>query len=313
VPTPSAAVETFVVAAHEGGLRLDRFLVARIPRWSRRQSHAAIAAGAVLVNRRRGRKGDMVRPGDVVDARLGDFIGDLVGQSDVPLAILYEDDALVVVDKPAGVPAVALRPGDRGTIANALIARYPELAGVGRPFEAGLVHRLDTPTSGVLAAARSQSDWQGLRAQFSARRVGKLYVAAVGGAVTQSGAISIPIGHRPGDPRTMVVAAESSHPGRARQAITRYRPVQRWGDGTLLAVTIPTGVRHQIRVHLASIGHPVLGDPLYADQTSANAAPRLMLHAARLTFVHPRTGNRLRVRSPLPDDVRSALRQLTER
>lgn len=252
----------------------------------------------------------MLRRGDVIDARLSDFIGELVGQSDLALPILYEDEALVMVDKPAGVPAVALRPGDRGTVANALIGRYPELSGIGRPFEAGLVHRLDTPTSGVLGAARTADDWQRLRAQFSARQVGKLYVAAVRGVIAQPGAITTPIAHRPDDTRAMVACNAGAHPGGGRRAITRYRALQRWHESTLVAVTIQTGVRHQIRVHLASIGHPVLGDALYGDQASATAAPRLMLHAARLTLTHPRTGNRFAVRSPLPDDFRAALQQL---
>lgn len=298
-----------MVAEAEAGLRLDRFLVVRIPGWSRRQSHAAIAAGAVLVNRRRGRKGDMVQPGDVIAARLGQFVGELAGQRDLPLSVLYEDEALVIVDKPAGMPTVALRPGDRGTVANALLARYPELAQVGRLFEAGLVHRLDTPTSGVLAAARTIADWQRLRAQFNARQVGKLYMAAVAGAVPHAGVITTPIAPRPGDPRKMV-ACTASAPSAARPATTRYRVLQRWRAGTLLAVVIPTGVRHQIRAHLASIGHPVLGDALYGDESSASAATRLMLHAARLSLIHPRTGNRLAVRSPLPDDFRGALSQL---
>jgi len=299
-----------VVGEAEDGLRLDRFLVIRIPGWSRRHSHAAIAAGAVMVNRRRGRKGDMLRRGDVIDARLSEFIGELVGESNLALPILYEDEAVVMVDKPAGMPAVALRPGDRGTVANALVGRYPELAGIGRPFEAGLVHRLDTPTSGVLGAARTADDWQRLRAQFSARQVGKLYVAAVRGSVAQPGAITTPIAHRPDDDRAMIACSAGVRPGGARRAITRYRALQRSHESTLVAVTIATGVRHQIRVHLASIGHPVLGDTLYGDQASATAAPRLMLHAARLALTHPRTGNRFAVRSPLPDDFRAALHQL---
>jgi len=300
-----------VVGEAEDGLRLDRFLVIRIPGWSRRHSHAAIAAGAVLVNRRRGRKGDMLRRGDVIDARLSEFIGELVGESDLALPILYEDEAVVMVDKPAGMPAVALRPGDRGTVANALVGRYPELSGVGRQLEAGLVHRLDTATSGVLAAARTAADWQRLRAQFSARRVGKLYIAAVGGTVTRSGTVSTSIAPRPGDARVMVACTTSAQPADARPALTRYPPLRHWRTGTLLGVTISTGVRHQIRVHLAAIGHPILGDARYGDHVFGAAAPRLMLHAARLTLVHPRTGTRLTVRSALPRDFRDALRQLT--
>jgi ribosomal protein L14 len=149
VPTPSAAAETSW-SAKPGRLRLDRFLVIRIPGWSRRHSHAAIAAGAVLVNRRRGRKGDMLRRGDVIDARLIRVHRRAGRRADLALPILYEDEAVVMVDKPAGMPAVALRPGDRGTVANALIGRCRSWRASGA-HRSGLVHRLDTPTSGVLA------------------------------------------------------------------------------------------------------------------------------------------------------------------
>jgi len=313
VPTPPRDAETFVVGDGDG-VRLDQFLVRHLPGCSRRQARLAIGAGAVLVNGRRGRKGQALRPGDVVHADRAAWAGVLAAQPDLAVAVLYEDETVVAVDKPAGMPAIALRAGDRGTVANYLLGRYPELRGVGgTAFEAGLVHRLDTPTSGVLVAARTEVAWRRLREQFRDRRVGKLYLAAVAGDVWHGGSIVTPIAHHPRRPRVMCVCAqpERAYTLRARPALTRFRPVLRVGGATLLAVQIRTGVRHQIRVHLESIGHPVLGDDVYG-ASAVPAATRLLLHAARLAFAHPADGRRVFIRSALPDDFQAALRSLRE-
>ena len=309
MPTPPNRVDTFVVG-DDDGLRLDQFLVRHLPDCSRRQARAAIGAGGVLVNGRRGRKGQALRLGDVVRADPSALHGVLAAQPELALRILHTDEALVAVDKPAGMAAVALRAGDRDTVANGLLGRYPELRDVGTAFEAGLVHRLDTPTSGVLLAARTTAAWHALRAQFRGRAVDKLYLAVVAGDVSRRGGVDVPIAHRPRHPREMRACAqpERARALHARPALTRYRPLRRAGGTTLLAVRIVTGVRHQIRVHLASIGHPVLGDSLYAEAAVSRAAPRLLLHAAWLGFAHPTSGQRMIVRSPLPDDFQVALR-----
>lgn len=315
LPTPpaprSAGVETFVVPDGEP-IRLDQFLVDRWPGGSRRLARLAIEGGTVLVNGRPGRKGQMLRCGDVVRADCASLRRAPAGQPELDVPILYADAAVLAVDKPAGMPAIALRPDDRDTLANFLIGRFPELAEIGgSAFEAGLAHRLDTPTSGVLVAGRSDAARRRLRALFRARRVEKLYLAVVSGEVPGRGVVTAPIAHRPRRPREMSVCADPdrAHALRARPAITQFRPMRRLTAATLLAVHIPTGVRHQIRVHLASIGHPVLGDPLYGD-AETGGAPRLLLHAARLAFAHPVDGRRVIIRSPLPADFRAALRQL---
>jgi 23S rRNA pseudouridine1911/1915/1917 synthase len=310
VPTPPKRFDTFVVGDADTG-RLDQFVARQCPQGSRRLARIAIEAGKVLVNQRRGRKGQTLQPGDVVRADLSEVTGGLAAQPELTLSILFSDEAVVAVDKPAGIPAVALRAGERGTVANALLAYDARLRDVGgRRLESGLVHRLDTPTSGVLLAARTTAAWQGLRRQFRSHAVDKLYVAVVAGNLTSSGRIAVPLAHRPGHPRRMLTWSDPERAGapRARPALTRYRPLRQVGARTLLAVRIVTGVRHQIRAHLASIGHPVLGDPLYADPAVAQAAPRLLLHAVRLGFTHPTRGQRLIVRSPLPDDFEAALR-----
>jgi 23S rRNA pseudouridine1911/1915/1917 synthase len=304
--------DTFVVLQGEEE-RLDRFLVRHLPDCSRRQARLAIGAGGVLVNGRRGRKGYTVRPGDVVRADLSILDGEPTAQPELQVSTLYVDEAVVAVDKPAGMPSIALRADDRDTLANYLLGHYPELRALGgSPFEAGLVHRLDTPTSGVLVAARTVAAWDDLRAQFRARRVQKLYLAVVAGNVTTRGIVATAIAHRPRRPREMAVCVDPAHAQvlRARPALTRYRPLRRFDNATLLAVRIPTGVRHQIRVHLASIGHPIVGDQLYADTASARAADRLLLHAVRLGISHPTTRRRLIIRCPLPGDFQAALHGL---
>lgn len=313
-PKPSSGasnVETFVVGVGAPA-RLDLFLLERWPDCSRRAARVVIDSGSVLINGRRGRKGQAVRPGDVVSADRGILLQPLAGQPELRAAILYEDRSLLAVDKPACMPTVALSPGDRGTLANYLLGQHPELASVGdTTFEAGLVHRLDTPTSGVLVAARTRSVWRDLRAAFRSRCVGKLYLALVAGTIERRGEVATPIAHHASRKREMVVCrtADRAHQLRAREAVTRYRPLRHVAGSTLLAVNIPTGVRHQIRVHLSSIGHPIVGDALYGD-VGDEEAPRLMLHAARIAFAHPIDGRRIIIRSKLPADFASALRRL---
>jgi 23S rRNA pseudouridine1911/1915/1917 synthase len=284
------------------GLRLDRFIADHTSVRTRRRTASIIAAGAVRVNGRAARKGCILRRGDVVEI-------DPLALADVPpppqpdlaIPILYEDDALIAVDKPAGMPSVALLAGEAGTVANFLLARAPDTAAAGRTaLEAGLVHRLDTGTSGVLLAARSAPAWRDLRAQFRRQAVRKHYLAWVDGDVTAAGVRREPIAHDPRRTHAMLACRDAARAQslRARPALTRYRPQERRGRTTLLAVEIVTGVRHQIRVHLAAAGHPICGDALYG----GSAAPRLMLHAALLCVRHPVSRQALSIDSPLPGD-----------
>jgi 23S rRNA pseudouridine1911/1915/1917 synthase len=208
-----------------------------------------------------------------------------------------------------------LRPSDHGTVANFLIARYPEMRAVGdSPGDAGLVHRLDNETSGVLLAARTAEAHRFLRRQFREQRTTKEYLALVVGNLGESGRVDTPIAHQPRRPRRMCVCPDKAQALAygARPAVTRYRPIEKFGSATLVEVGIETGVRHQIRVHLASIGHPVLGDPTYGGHPTPQepTAPRTMLHACRLRFRHPLTGRLLTVDAPLPADFRAVFEGL---
>jgi len=310
----AAETATLVVQPGEEG-RLDQFLARRVVGTSRRRAQLAVAAGAVRVNGRSARKGQVVRAHDVVAVDLPAFESEATPQPELEVPILYADDALIAVDKPAGMPSIAVRATDRDTVANYLLGRYPDLRAVGESrLEAGLVHRLDTATSGVLVAARTAEAWRALRAAFTARRVGKLYLAVVAGDVVRSGAIVLPIGQAAArSPKVRVHHTPALHGvTRARPALTRYRPLRRLGTATLVAVSIATGVRHQIRAHLAAIGHPVLGDAVYTDAQTAHRTHRLLLHAARLSLPHPTTGRRLRLRCRLPEDFQAVVDDLAQ-
>jgi len=297
-----------VVPAGSAPERLDIFVARHLQGTSRQRAVKLIAEGAVRLNGRRRPKGALVQAGDVVNlAYDASKKTALQANPDLDIPVLYADDVVVAVDKPAGRPSHALRPHERETVANFLLARFPEMRSIGNTEgEAGLVHRLDTGTSGVLLAARTSDAYAKLRRQFSAAEILKEYLALVVGDVAKPGEIRIPLAHDRRHPGRMRLCpdAVSARTLRARPAVTRYRPLQRTGTLTLVAVEIPTGVTHQIRAHLASMNHPIVGDTLYG----GSAAPRPMLHATRITFRHPSTGRRLRVESPLPTDVKVQMR-----
>jgi 23S rRNA pseudouridine1911/1915/1917 synthase len=270
-----------------------------VPGCSRQAAQRAIAAGQVRVNGRRAHKGQTVRPGDVVEVAEVVFVPPVFrGNTALDVPVLYEDDVLVAVNKPAGMPSHALRAEETGTLANFLLARYPETAGVGSSrLESGLLHRLDTDTSGVLLAARTATAYAALRSRFRTHRVLKEYLAVVDGRIAERGEIRACIAHHR-NPRKMQVAASES--GAGRPAATMYVPIACATRHTLLRVCIRTGVRHQIRVHLASIGHPITGDALYGGAASAGSPEHHLLHARSIEFEHPKTGALRRIECEAP-------------
>lgn len=306
-----------VVSQNEAG-RLDSYLGGALPQLGRRAIRRHIEQGHVRVNGRVARKGQQVVAGDVI--RLSRELlrrpSELRPQPDLAVRVVLEDPDCIVVDKPAGMPAVALDASDTGTLANFLVGRYPETRTAGRsPLEGGLVHRLDNGTSGLLLAARSREVYGRFRRQFAEQAVSKQYWAIVEGDVAAPGRMERPIAHLRRRSTRMQVSTESAgaggrHGGRA--AVTSYRPRERFGAATLLEVVIETGVRHQIRAHLAAMGHPVVGDSLYGASGAPDAA-RPLLHARRFGFHHPRTGVTVFVVAPPPADFRSALARLRAR
>jgi 23S rRNA pseudouridine1911/1915/1917 synthase len=298
----SESVEDRVVPEAAPRDRLDR-AVARLFAVTRGRAMDWIAEDRVRVDGRRAAKGAQVGPGARISVRLPPPDAP-APQPDLPIRIVHADAHLVVADKPAGMPSHPHKPGETGTAANALVGRFPELARVGpAPREGGLVHRLDTDTSGLLLAARTEAAHAALRAQFAARSVEKGYLALVAGELHAGGEVDVPLAHDPGDGRKVRAASDPDWAAThgARPAVTRFQPVERRGGLTLVEVEIPTGVLHQIRAHLAFIGHPIAGDTLYGGP-GLEGLDRHFLHASRLGFAHP-DGSRARFDSGLPRDL----------
>jgi 23S rRNA pseudouridine1911/1915/1917 synthase len=290
--------------------RVDRLLARAIDGISRRTAQRWLEQGRIRIDGRRARKGEWLRGDRTIEIQVVDEPPrHLLAEPERAVPVLFEDEHVVALDKPAGRPGHAVRADQRGTVANFIAARFPECIAAGAtPLEAGLAHRLDTDTSGVLLAARRRDAWQALREQFAARTIGKHYLAVVHGAVAAPGEIARPIAGDPRSARRVRVLASGEAEANARPAITRYRPRAVAPGYTLLDIEITTGVRHQIRAHLAAIGHPIVGDPLYGG--SGTESLRQCLHARALSFDHPAAGERITVTSPLPGDFTAALSTL---
>lgn len=307
----SRAPPTDLVVGSAGEPRLDRFLAGALG-ISVVRARDAIAAGRVRVDGRRARKGDALSPGAHVCVAEDAASESPVPQADLPLVVLHEDQEVFVLDKPAGHPSHPLRPNERGTLANALRARFPECAAASADSrDGGLVHRLDTETSGAIAAARTPAAYRALRRAFGGREVDKRYLALVGGAPAEAGEIELPLSADPADDRRVVACGSATEARRrkARPALTRYRIIERLGRFALLEVQIVTGMRHQIRAHLAAVGAPVVGDLLYGGAAIGGLA-RQFLHARSLAFAHPSDMGQVAVVSPLPPDLEQMLASL---
>jgi 23S rRNA pseudouridine1911/1915/1917 synthase len=234
----------------------------------------------------------------------------------IPLRIVYEDEHLVVLDKPAGMVVHPAAGHSGGTLVNALLHHVKDLSGIGGELRPGIVHRLDRGTSGLMVVAKNDAAHQELSRQFGDREVDKEYVALVWGVVQSGKRIDAPIGRDPGDRQKMSTRAR-----RARNAVTRVTAARHFKGVSLLKVAIATGRTHQIRVHLSAIGHPIVGDGTYggvhrrtaANLRSVQRLERPFLHSARLAFTHPADGRRVEFDSPLPLDLQAVLDEIVER
>jgi len=289
---PAGAGRTLVV---EAPARLDAVVHAACG-LSRRLVHRLIADGAVRVNGRRAAKGDRVLPGDRVTLPAA---AALAPEPELGLAVLHEDAGIAAVEKPGGMPSHALDPRERGTAAAFVLARWPETAAVGDPLAPGLVHRLDTGTSGILLVARTPALFSIVRAAFAARRVEKRYLALVHGRPPARTTVRSPLAHDPADRRRM----RPARPGeRAWAAETRLETLSAGGGVALVAATIRTGVTHQVRAHLAALGCPVLGDRIYGGPDACLPASRHALHASAILLEAAGLPG-LALESPLPADL----------
>jgi 23S rRNA pseudouridine1911/1915/1917 synthase len=311
------AGEALVVGPEEAGLRLDAWLARRLPALSRSRIRALIDAGHVDLDGREPRPATHVKAGQTATVSVPAAEPAAPRPEPIPLRVVHEDAALLVVDKPAGL---VVHPGAghaTGTLVNALLARVSDLSGVGGVLRPGIVHRLDRGTSGLLVVAKSDEAHRALTRQFAGRSVEKEYLALVLGVPARGeGEIAAPIGRDPVQRKRM-----STRAARGREARTSWAVAERFDGAALLRVRIHTGRTHQIRVHLASIGHPVAGDPVYGGTrtpSSRRAAARdallslqrPALHAARLAFEHPGSGDRVVFESALPGDLAAVLSAL---
>ena len=299
----------FEVAPDRDGERLDQFLAPRLEGFSRSGVQRLVREGWILVNGRRCRPSTRVRTGDTVAAEVPEIRDPGLDPEDLPLSVLIEEPSFVVIDKQ---PGMAVHPGRGragGTLANAILHRYGHIGGPGAAYRPGIVHRLDLETSGVMVIARTEAAHGRLAAAFKARDVRKRYRALVHGDPAHAeDRIDLPLGRDLIHPTRMAVRFDGG-----REAVTGYEVVERFGDAADLLCRPVTGRTHQIRVHLASRGHPILGDSIYGRHRSPVVpVPRLMLHAASLTFPHPESGDEIEAVAPLPEDFRAAQRALRE-
>jgi len=299
----------FVVTDDLAGQRLDRAL-ASLTGLSRTRMQEAIKAGTAQVNGKAARASQILEAGQRITLANEAALTVSAAASDAPVAdaialrILHEDDYLLVVDKPAGMVTHPAPGHTSGTLVNALLAHAPALAGVGDRARPGIVHRLDKDTSGLLVVAKDLATHAALAQQMKDRAMVKRYLALVEGAMpTAEGVIDAPIGR---DPRQRLRMGLLSVSSGGREARTRFRTLEEHGGRSLLEVQLETGRTHQIRVHLAAVHHPVVGDPVYG-RAQRPLPPRQFLHAAHLEFRHPTTGEWLTFDAPLPDDLASFL------
>jgi 23S rRNA pseudouridine1911/1915/1917 synthase len=290
----------------DAGKRLDHYLQDKLPQFSRSRLQSWIKSGLVLVNDAAEKTSHVLHTGDAVSVQPADLTPLKAVAEDIPLDILYEDECVVAVNKPAGMVVHAGAGEQTGTLTNALVHRFGRLSSVGGDERPGIVHRLDRYTSGVILVARTDAAHQHLAAQFSSRSIEKIYLALAHGTFSiDRGHIDTPIVRDPVRRIRMTTKL-----GRGRAAITDYQVLRRFQNMALLEVKLGTGRTHQIRVHLASVGHPVAGDSLYGAPKSTLG--RYFLHAHRITFTSPTTDERVTVVSPLAPELEAELVRLSQ-
>lgn len=311
----------FTVDRSQSGRRLDVFLTQTGPSLSRSRIKRAIEEGEVLVNDLAPKPSQRLKEGDLIRLNLQTAKEALALPQEIPLNIIYEDAAIIVVNKEAGM-VVHPAPGNYDhTLVNALLFHCHDLSGIGGVLRPGIVHRLDKGTSGLIVAAKSDAAHHSLAAQFKNHEVEKTYLALVWGDMKgDRGEIILPVGRHPGDRKKM-----STKSKRGREAITYWKVKERYGLATLLEVEIKTGRTHQIRVHLSDRGYPVVGDAVYGNASKIRSITdavlkaqfkvlnRQALHAARLSFTHPQGGEKVVFEAAMPEDMAGLCAQLKSR
>jgi 23S rRNA pseudouridine1911/1915/1917 synthase len=316
VQAQSGATRSWSVPAIADKSRLDAFARRCLPHLSRLSLAAAVAEKFFRVNGRIAKKGDKLKAGDHLTFHGPEFwlAAGPAPQSDLHVQTVHEDESMLVLNKPAGMATHGFSGRDRNTLANFLAARHPGILTVGNSrWEAGLVHRLDRDTSGLVIVAKTQAAFERLRAQFRRRQIKKKYAALVWGVTAGAGSIAYRLAHDAGDSKRMraLVEAPAGPVPKSWSAFTQFRKVSAAPGLSLLEIEMTTGVTHQIRVHLAAIGHPIVGDAIYGPGAgNPLGLKRHFLHAARLDFYHPDHGASVTVEAKLPRELREVLKNL---
>ncbi len=307
----------WTIGDQDADCRLDAFLRARLPFLSRRELDSALREKCFSVNGHPARKGVWLARGDRVE-----FIGPAARLSAYPppnpslaVPVIYETADFLALNKPAGMDCHGFSGRDDATLANFLLALWPELSGIGASrWEPGLVHRLDRETSGLVMVAKTQAAFDELRRQFRNRTVKKRYLALVWGSAAQRGSIRFPIAHDSKDKRKMrAILSPGAQPAKKKiwRAVTDYRKIGERQGLSLLELEMETGVTHQLRVHLAAVDHPVVGDILYgSNRPMTFGLGRHFLHASALQFLHPRSKKLLMLEAPLPAELAALLARI---
>ncbi len=298
---------TVTVEEENAGLRIDRFLDSAFSEYTRSRIQKLIEDGCVLLDEKPVKASYKVKIGDVIVFAVPDLKEPDILPEEIPLSIIYEDDDMLVVNKPQGMVVHPAAGNYTGTLVNALLAYCGDsLSGINGERRPGILHRIDKDTSGLLMVAKNDMAHQGLAAQIKEHSLTRAYRALVhGGFSEESGTINLPIGRHPVDRKKMAVTYQNS-----RAAVTHYKVLERFGAYTLVECRLETGRTHQIRVHMSHQGHPIVGDPVYGVKKEVFSLKGQLLHAYQIGFIHPRTGDYLEFSSPIPEYFEKILKRL---
>jgi 23S rRNA pseudouridine1911/1915/1917 synthase len=286
----------FKVEAADAGTRIDKFISNLMKGKSRSFTQGMIEKGGVLVNGNMKKSNYPVRTGDIICVTIPEPVEMSIKPEKIPLEILYEDSDLVVINKKQGMIVHPASGVYSGTLVNALLDHCSDLSGINGVLRPGIVHRIDKDTSGILVVAKNDNAHNILAHQLKEHSMTRVYYALVEGIVKQDeGAIDAPLGRHPVEKIKMAVIRDG------RSAVTRYKVIKRYKAQTLVECVLETGRTHQIRVHMAHIGHPVVGDPVYGHKKQRFKLEGQLLHAKKLGFIHPSTKEYVEFESPLPD------------
>lgn len=285
-----------IVENEDSGKRIDAYLSSKVEGMSRAQIQKLIEQGNITVNNKGQKSNYKVKEKDFIVVTIPEPVALEVNAEDIDIEIMYEDEDLVVVNKPQGMVVHPAAGNYSGTLVNALLGKCKSLSGINGVIRPGIVHRIDKDTTGVLVVAKNDNAHRSLAGQIKEHSVKRIYIALVEGKVkNDSGTISLPIGRHPVERKKMAVVNKNG-----RNAVTHYRVLQRYSDNTLIEARLETGRTHQIRVHMSYIGHPLVGDPVYGFKKQKFKLKGQALHAQTLGFIHPRTGEYMEFSAPLP-------------